>query len=74
MSSPATMIEPLSARDLAGDQAQQRGLAGAARPHDRGDPAARDVHVEAAEDRAAADRVSPDYEFQRWGRLDSMMC
>ena len=42
---------------LPGDQTQERGLAGAARSHDRGDPAGRDVHVEPVEDRPPVDGI-----------------
>ena len=38
--------------ERAADQAQQRGLAAAADPHDRDHLAARDHHVDAGEDRA----------------------
>ena len=43
--------------DLAGDQAQQRRLARAARPHDGRDAAARNRQVQTREDRATADRI-----------------
>ena len=54
---PSNRIWPLVRLDLPGDQPQQRRLAGAARPHDRRDAAARNRQVQTGEDRAAADRV-----------------
>ena len=57
-SSPNTRTLPRSACRLAGDEPQQRGLAGARRPHERGDAAAARGDVEAVENRAAADGVA----------------
>ena len=43
---------------LPGDKTEERGLAGSARSHDRGDPAGHDVHVESVEDRPPVDCVA----------------
>jgi len=45
ISSPATRIEPLSARTWPVMRRMQRGLAGAARSHDGRHSAARNIHV-----------------------------
>ncbi len=47
----------LGGRDLPGEEPQQRGLAGAAGPHDRGDATLADLDVEAVEDLPRRDAV-----------------
>ena len=56
-SMPSNRTWPRVRLDLPGDQPQQRRFAGAARPHDGRDAAARNRQVQAREDRAAADRI-----------------
>ena len=61
-------------RQLAGDQPQQRGLAGAARAHDGGDPAARNVHVEAGEHRPAVHGIVEIADLDDGGGLIQRIC
>ena len=56
-------------RHLAGDQAQQSRLAGAARSHDGGNLAARDFHIQPGKYRAAAYRVFHITNFNDWRGL-----
>ena len=72
MSCPATMMRAAVGGELAGDQPQQRRLAGAARPHDGGDPAARDVEIEPVEDRPPAHGVAQIADLDDGRQFDSM--